>query len=149
MKQTLADRRNLRRYTGDDTIRTPSAIYHQLDREFHFTMDVAADADNHLAPAWFDERKDGLMQDWAPRTVFCNPPYSNIGPWIRKALRESKRGATCVLLLPVRTDLAWFHECALEGEVRFIRGRLQFENTPRRGSAPHASMLVIFRPGGA
>jgi hypothetical protein len=41
--------------------------------------------------------QDGLG-DWQDRT-FVNPPYSNPMPWIKKAIEESAKGKTIVLLL--------------------------------------------------
>lgn len=50
-----------------------------------------------------------------------------IGKWVRKAYEESRNGTTVVLLIPARTDTAYFHDyiygCA---EIRFVRGRLHF-----------------------
>lgn len=57
---------------------------------------------------------------------------------------ETTRGATVVCLVPSRTDTEWFHEYALRGEIRFIRGRLKFNGA--KNSAPFPSLLVIFRP---
>lgn len=77
--------------------------------------------------------------------MFCNPPYSVIDEWVRKAYEESFKPATCVvLLIPARTDTKWFHDYILNrAEVRFIRGRLRFGES--KNSAPFPSMLVIFR----
>jgi hypothetical protein len=46
---------------------------------------------------------------------FINPPYSRKlkEAFIRKALEESKKGKTCVLLLPVSTSTAIFHDVIL------------------------------------
>lgn len=134
---------NLRRWHGEDSTPTPRHVYEQLHREFHFTLDVAASAENVKCPAFFSKEEDGLSRPWSG-VVFCNPPYSDIGPWMRKGLLESARGVTSVFLVPARTDLAWFHDYALEGEVRFIRGRLNFTGTAT--NAPFPSCVVIFRP---
>lgn len=74
-----------------------------------------------------------------------NPPYSkSIAKWIKKAWYESLRGVTTVALLPARTDTTWFHRYIYQrAEVRFLRGRLQFEGAEQ--SAPFGSMIVIFR----
>ena len=50
------------------------------------------------------------------------------------------------MLLPARTDTQWFHEYCLRGEIRFLRGRLCF-NDQRLKRAPFPSMIVIFRAG--
>lgn len=75
--------------------------------------------------------------------VYCNPPYGKvIADWVKKAA-ESK--TLVVMLLPVRTDTKWFHEYIYgKAEIRFIRGRLHFNDG--KPSAPFPSMIVVFRP---
>ena len=43
---------------------TPQAFFDELNREFNFTLDVAADATNHKCPAYYDKAVDGLKQPW-------------------------------------------------------------------------------------
>lgn len=85
---------------------------------------------------------DGLYINWGSRT-FCNPPYSQIKYWIRKAWEESQLGKTVVLLIPSRTDTRWWHEYVMKGEIRFIRGRLRFGSA--KFNAPFPSAIVIFK----
>jgi len=49
------------------------------------------------------------------------------------------------MLLPARTDTKLFHEIILPlaKEIRFIKGRLQFQQYTN--SAPFPSMIVIFK----
>lgn len=79
---------------------------------------------------------------------FCNPPYSQIGDWVKKAYFESfTPGTLIVLLIPARTDTKYFHEYILNrSEIRFIKGRLKFGSA--KNSAPFPSMIVIYRAGG-
>jgi len=73
--------------------------------------------------------------------VFCNPPYSRVGPWLEKVAEQP---ALAVFLLPARTDTAWWHRWApLADEVRFLRGRLRFGSAP--APAPFPSVLLVFR----
>ena len=74
-----------------------------------------------------------------------NPPYGReIGRWMRKAYESAHDGATVVCLVPARTDTAWWHDYAVRGEVRFLRGRLRFGDA--KNSAPFPSAVVVFRP---
>lgn len=77
--------------------------------------------------------------------MFCNPPYSKIGEWVKKAFYEGRKDNTLVvLLIPARTDTKYFHDYILHrAEVRFIKGRLKFGDA--KNSAPFPSMIVIFR----
>ena len=62
--------------------------------------------------------------------MFCNPPYGRaIADWVRKGYEESRKpGTTVVMLIPSRTDTAYFHDWIFgkASEVRFLRGRLKF-----------------------
>jgi hypothetical protein len=79
------------------------------------------------------------------QSVFCNPPYSQIGVWVEKAYRETSKDHTLVvLLIPSRTDTKYFHDFIYQrSEIRFVRGRLKFGEAIH--NAPFPSMIVIFR----
>ena len=127
---------------------TPDDLFQALDAEFHFTLDVCATKDNAKCPRFFTPKDDGLTQSWANEVCWMNPPYGReIAAWMRKALAESKRGATVVCLVPSRTDTTWWHDCAMKAtERRFIRGRIRFVGAAH--SAPFPSALVVFQPPG-
>jgi phage N-6-adenine-methyltransferase len=124
---------------------TPQWLFDQLDSEFHFTVDVCASSQNAKCRRYFDSKMDGLKQSWAGETCWCNPPYGRrVGAWFKKAYEESRQPSTTVVMLVFgRTDTAWFHEYVLPfAEVRFLRGRLTFENMQH--SAPFGSMICVF-----
>jgi phage N-6-adenine-methyltransferase len=123
---------------------TPRDLFIALNHEFSFTLDVCATAENAVVPKFFTEQIDGLAQDWTGDTWWCNPPYGRgIGKWTRKAALSL--GSTGVMLLPARTDTAWWNDDVLQAdEIRFIRGRLHFGGAA--SGAPFPSALAIFRP---
>lgn len=126
---------------------TPRDFFARLDEEFHFTLDACATEQSACCPKFISADENAFFLDW-PGIVFLNPPYGrHIGRWIAKAYHESERGSTIVCLLPSRTDTAWFHDLCAKGEIRFIRGRLYFDDSGAR--APFPSMIVIFRPRGS
>ncbi len=124
---------------------TPRDLFYQLDSEFNFTLDPCASEINFKCKKYFTEKDDGLIQDWSDDRVFMNPPYGRqIGNWVRKAYKESLRGALVVCLIPSRTDTSYWHDyIEKKAEVRFIRGRLKFGGG--KGTAPFASAIVIFK----
>ena len=127
---------------------TPQKFFDQLDSEFHFTLDPCADETNHKRARYFTAADDGLKQSWGGQTVFCNPPYGRaIKDWVKKCSEEAKQpNTTVVLLIPARTDTAYFHDYIYQKpnvEIRFIRGRLKFGDG--KNSAPFPSMIAIFR----
>jgi phage N-6-adenine-methyltransferase len=126
---------------------TPQDFFAKLDAEFHFTLDVCATADNAKCKRFFSPEDDGLHSSWYG-TCWMNPPYGRaIGEWMQKAYDSSRYWkCTVVCLVPARTDTAWWHDFAMKGEIRFIRGRLKFGGS--KNGAPFPSAVVIFRPEG-
>ncbi len=123
---------------------TPQWLFDALDAEFHFTLDPCATPLNAKCGHCFTLKEDGLEQDWGTHAVFMNPPYGQaISNWMRKALESARQGATVVCLVPARTDTQWWHAFAMQGEVRFLKGRVAFNGA--RHSAPFPSAVVVFR----
>lgn len=123
---------------------TPSQLFRELDHQYHFTVDVAASADNAKCARYFDKEMNGLAQSWQGEVVWCNPPYSEIRRWVEKAWLESQGDCKVVMLLPALTEVKWFHDLVYnKARVLFIRGRLCFGQAGG-GRAPFASMLVFW-----
>lgn len=124
---------------------TPQAFFDNLNTEFGFTLDPCAAPETAKCLEFFTPLDDGLNKTWAPHRCFMNPPYGReIGKWMRKAYEESLKGALVVCLVPSRTDTAWWHDYAIKGEVRFLRGRLKFEGALH--PAPFPNAVVVFHP---
>ena len=125
---------------------TPQKVFDELDAEFHFDLDPCSTHENAKCERHFTIEDDGLAQDWGGAKVFCNPPYGReISTWVRKCYEESRKPDTLVvMLIPSRTDTLWFHTWIYHKarEIRFIRGRLHF-NESKQG-APFPSMIVVF-----
>lgn len=133
--------------TRDDW-ETPDDFFQDLDREFHFGLDVCATKDNAKCENFFSPKQDGLKQNWwGYGTVWCNPPFGRqVGSWVKKAVEESDRGVTTVMLLPARVDTAWFHDYCYRKEnvdIRFLRGRLKFKWASY--NSPFPIMIIIFK----
>lgn len=133
-----------------DLYQTPLSLFQSLDKEFNFNVDVAASSENSLVYSYFDEETNGLIYDWSRLTCWCNPPYSNIMPWVEKAAKESKKGATVVMLVPADPSVKWFKRAwETANEVRFINGRISFigarTGLPVKGNNK-GSVLIIWRP---
>lgn len=126
-----------------DEWETPNWLFDMLDREFHFGLDAAASYNNAKVTPFIDQ--NSLNDDWhTDSPVWLNPPYSKIGPFMKKAYEESQKGATVVCLIPSRTDTRYWHDYVMKAdEIRFIKGRLKFGNS--KNSAPFPSCIVVFR----
>lgn len=114
-----------RNLVHSDNWATPPELYNELNKEFCF--------DHDPCPL---NGTGGLEADWG-NSNFVNPPYSRKlkEAFVRKAVEESKKGKTCVLLLPVSTSTALFHDWIKPNakEIRFLRGRVRFLGTNTKG----------------
>src|SRR4051812_211485 len=83
---------------------TPTDLFAQLDSEFAFTLDAAADESNAKCSRYFTRADNGLPQPWEREHVWLNPPYGRgvIDQWIDKAIDAASQGATVVALVPDR-----------------------------------------------
>ena len=115
--------------------KTPKALYKILNAEFKFDFD----------PCPVNPNFNGLDIQWG-KSNFVNPPYGReISKWIWKGYEEHcLDNVTVVFLIPSRTDTRWWHDyCMKADEIRFIKGRLKFDD--QKNSAPFPSAIVIFR----
>ena len=122
---------------------TPQAFFDELNKEFDFTLDPCATDESAKCDRYYTIDDNGLDKSWANERVFMNPPYGReIKKWMEKAYLESKM-ALIVCLIPSRTDTKWWHDYVMKAnEIRFIKGRLKFENY--KANAPFPSAIVIF-----
>jgi hypothetical protein len=117
-----------------DHCRTPPWLYKALDYEFGFDLDPC--------PLSLQPTGDGLAMNWDGKRVFCNPPYSDIQPWVEKALASR---ALTVFLVPARFDAKWCRALRdAKAEFRFFSRAFNFEG--HDGTERHpvgGAMLVI------
>jgi DNA N-6-adenine-methyltransferase (Dam) len=165
-----------------DDRETPPDVFDPLHREFRFTLDVCAARHNAKCARYFslgpapeiDERQcrlwpelfvgdadalafDGLAQPWpAHETIWCNPPFSNIEPWVVKA---HSCAATVVMLLPANRTEQPFWQGYIEPvrdmpasivRTRFLEKRRVFRNrglaisNSRSRNPPFGIVIVIW-----
>lgn len=133
---------------------TEWAFIRELEDRFGtFTLDAAAAKHNAKAKRYYTRDDDGLAQPWTGR-VWCNPPYSDCGAWVRKAWEEWNRNRglsgslqiamgdatpppeAIVMLLPAnRVEQVWWQEHVEPFRdrpgsplrVEFQRGRMRFD----------------------
>jgi phage N-6-adenine-methyltransferase len=133
---------------------TDPAFIASLEARFGaFELDVAASPANAKAPRFYTREDDGLTQPWRG-LVWCNPPYSDCGAWVRKAWAEWRGGDgrvpmthgvqhardaapyRIVMLLPAnRVEQGWWQDLVepfrdqpgSDLRVEFLRGRMRFD----------------------
>ena len=97
-----------------------------------------------IAPNAFDPcpngGTEGLTEPWpTDRTVFINPPYSDPGPWVKRAAAHPGR---VVLLLKDDPSTAWY-DYAEFFEVIHIGQRIRFKGAAR---SPNFASCVWRKP---
>lgn len=86
---------------------------------------------------------DGLSIDWKDKT-FVNPPYSKPAPWVMKAIKESKKGKTIVLLMRFDPTTRYFRALMeANAHVFYCGERMKFLTPEGEGYAsPFPSILI-------
>lgn len=143
-----------RRYTTRETM----DLCMRLAEVQGWDLDVAADEESHWAASWYTTESNGLLQQWRGR-VWCNPPFSDIAPWVAKAWTAYRDCEVVAMLLPAnRTEQPWWQEDVEpwrdkpggQLSVRFLPGRVKFGHpgNPKGvgvGSPPFGCVLLIWR----
>ena len=132
-----------------DLWQTPQSIFDHYNERFNFNCDVAASWENRLCNLFIGEDSNALTVDWQTSN-WCNPPYSDIKPWINKAIEQMWQGNLTVMLIPADTSTRWF-SMAYENcnECHLISGRVSFVNSetgkPVSGNNK-GSVVFVFDP---
>ena len=143
-----------------DDRRTPADLLAeccQLANVSGFDLDVAANDQNPVAPDYFTRDRSGLEAEWFGR-VWCNPPYSDIRPWVEKANDSYVSCDRIAMLLPAnRTEQAWWQDLVepfRRGsvlDVHFLRGRRRFDRpgwtAPAKGDRPPFGLCLLVWEG--
>lgn len=93
------------RLPESDERETPPELFAALHARFSFTLDAAAAPDNAKLPR-FNSKLSPDALPWKGESVWCNPPYSNIGEWVARAWQSEAELA--YLLVPNWTDRGWW-----------------------------------------
>lgn len=151
-----------------DMTQTPRWLFEAINAEFNFCLDAAALPTTALCEKYITPDIDSLKVSWGDfispliRSPFAwlNPPYSKIGPWIDKCLKEKECGIGSVVLIPEDSSANWWpgDTCSEIRRIvgyrdengKFKSGRIEFINAETgeemKGN-PKGSNLLIFIPG--
>lgn len=111
---------------------TPDHLVQHWISEFDLNTDLCAMPYNARLPNFITPEMDSLAKPWeAPIRGFCNPPYEDVGAWLRQALISCAHGAFSLHLIPANTDTRWFFDFGQHAQVDFFKGRINFvDRTP-------------------
>lgn len=113
---------------------TDPVLFEGWHERFRLSIDAAALPHNAKLPRFWTPEDDGLRQSWAGERVWCNPPYSDVPAWVRKAWRETSAEVVVMLLPANRTEQGWWQDLVepfrdradTRLAVEFLRHRLRF-----------------------
>lgn len=146
-----------------DLWQTPKFVFDYYNSRFQFNVDMAASGQNALCEWFISEEEDALSKETVRDYVnyiysegfkpafWCNPPYSDIMPWVSQCVNlANDHRAPVVMLIPADTSVKWFRAAFKNcTECHFISGRLSFINseTQRPVSGNNkGSVVFIFDP---
>jgi phage N-6-adenine-methyltransferase len=114
-----------------DSWSTPQWLYNWLDSIYDFDVDLCASSDNAKCSVYFTKQEDALSQRWdvegVHKTGFCNPPYSDIAPWLAQSVAEAFEGFTSVHVIPTPNGEKYYDLVfGFATSITFIQGRVAF-----------------------
>ncbi len=95
-------------YQGD--WETPKTHFEIINKEFNFTLDVAASPKNAKCRRFFTKADNALKQSWKtiPGYWWCNPDFRLGEQFLTKAWQQMMIGNFGIMLLPPNLETEWF-----------------------------------------
>lgn len=124
-----------RPHRSKQDVGTPRDFLDAVERRFgRIKVDLAARADNAVAPLLITPEEDSLTVPWGERfpgkLAWLNPEFSDLGPWAAKCAHEAgvqAPGLRVLLLTPASVGAEWFAEHVhRQALVLALRPRLTF-----------------------
>ena len=138
---------------GNQNWRTPNEFFDGVnDFVGGFDIDVCASNDNAKCEKYFTIEEDALKQDWEG-LCWCNPPYSNIKPFMQQAISQAYgNDVETFMLIPANFDTKYYHELVFDmvefvEAVYVVKGRLRFlgENNEPLGTPKFPSVVIHYK----
>lgn len=122
---------------ANDTWATPQPVFDYFNRKYNFTLDVCAQDETAKCENYYTIEDDAFTKNWTldaagafDGACWCNPPYSNITPWIERSIITAQKGIPVVMLVMCDQSVKWFSfalkHCTTVEYI--INGRLAFLN---------------------
>lgn len=135
MQQSLLTNEELGREPTSDDRYTPPEVIRCLEKMWPRGIDLDpcwSPLSLVLAKRTFTVEDDGLDAPWwsadkrYSMAVFVNPPWSDVGPWIRRAKKAAKMRSDVVFLCKLDTSTKWWGQHAWDAGQICFPGRLRF-----------------------
>ena len=143
-----------------NTQQTPKYVFNWLDKRFGFDIDGCANEKNALCSSWVGEGSP-LGSDFLDTKTpypyrnlrfYVNPPYSDVGPFLKAAKELKDKGHLVVMLLNNDKSTQWYqnHIHGVANEViDIVGGRIAFIHPVTKQEIKGNSkgqMIVVFDP---
>lgn len=146
-------------WSKNDDVATPDDLYKALNEEFKFDFDPCPlggkpkenepkeNEPKENETKELSEKYDGLEVDWG-KSNYVNPPYSEIKEWMKKAIKEMKKGNKSVFLIPLRMSSVYWEQYVYPyaSEIRPIAGYIKFKGYEKIRGLNTPIGLVIYDP---
>ena len=142
---------------GNQDWETPPDFWAVLNEEFGFQLDAAASVNNTKCKAYIEEGALWEGCAWVCETeigvwrtrVYCNPPFTNMMPWVQKAYAEAQKHPYAVVgVVGPLSAAKWFVFCyEAAREIRILTPRIQFVAPPglKQSSNSKDNVFIVFR----
>lgn len=123
-----------------------------------FNLDVCALQQTAKCERYYsllERNENSLELDWSGLN-YCNPPYSDVTPWVEKAFLEAKCGRTSVLLIPDKPEVKYMQFCHnhadtiyhMDHRLNFLRpnGKPFLTEKGKKQGPKFAVCWVVFSP---
>lgn len=134
-----------------DEYETPRELFKELCSIHNIfpKIDVCANANNKKCRDFFGVNVDGLRCEWAV-DVWCNPPHSMTGDFVKKAYEQWKENnVNIMMIIPANTCSSKYWHKYIEGNAKYyaVKGRIRFlhEGKPSQFMSRNAYMCIVFR----
>lgn len=134
-----------------DEYETPRELFKELCSTHNIVpkIDVCANANNKKCRDFFGVNVDGLRCEWSV-DVWCNPPHSMTGDFVKKAYEQWKEhNVNIMMIIPANTCSSKYWHKYIEGNAKYyaVKGRIRFlhEGKPSQFMSRNAYMCIVFR----
>lgn len=145
---------------------TPPDLVEERKKKHGLNFDVASHPKSPAAKLFgkgrfWTKKDDALRRSWRGKRVWCNPPFSRLAEFVKKAFDEVRRGGCPIvdMLMPaVRTEQPFWQEfiepyrdrrprAGMRLVTKFLDGRTSFGNPgnpdPEKPSSPEFGCVLV------
>ncbi len=98
-----------------DFTQTPKWVFNAFNKTYQYNLDGAALPISALCEKYLTPKQDSLKVDWSKLlktekqpSVWINPPYSNILPWVQQSIKQQQKGVLSTLFVPHENRAQWW-----------------------------------------